>query len=98
MKSNSFTLDNKFLVNHDTNEVLDLNRYREENTIDGECTHPVSLLTALGNGQGSGDFYTHAQKHPDQIANVGKWAWNTLEITDKKPLGYKEVMFHFYED
>lgn len=97
LKSNEFTLDNKFLINHDTNEYIDLNKYREENNVGGWCTHPVSLLTAIGNGQGGGDFYTHAKK--EQIADVGKWAWNTLEITDIAPKSaYKEVIYHFQED
>ena len=97
LKSNDFTLDNKFLVNHDTKEFIDLNKYREENTVDGYCTHPVSLLTALGNGCGSGDFMYHAESE-EQVANVGKWAWNTLEITDTAPKEYKEVMYLFREN
>lgn len=98
MKSNDFTLEDKFLVNHDTKEFIDLNKYLSENKDkDGYCTHPVSLLTAIGNGLGGGDFYYHAQSE-EQVANVGKWAWNTLEITDTAPTNYTETMYHFIED
>jgi hypothetical protein len=96
LKSNDFTLDDKFLVNHDTAEFIDLNKYYTENLVDGYCTHPVSLLTALGNGCGGGDFMYHAESE-EQVKNVGKWAWNTLEITDIAPKGYKEVMYLFRE-
>ena len=96
LKSVDFTLDNKFLVNHDTHEYIDLNKYKEENLVDGYCTHPVSLLTAVGNGCGGGDFLYHAESE-EQVTNVGKWAWNTLEITDIAPKRYKETMYLFRE-
>lgn len=95
LKSVDFTLDNKFLVNHDLKEYISLNDYRKENTSDGWCTNPLSLLTAIGNGQGGGDFYI-ADK--EQVQNVGIWAWNTLEITDDAPNDYKKVMYHFIEE
>jgi len=98
LKTTDFSLGDKYLVNHDTAEFINLNKYYQENLAsDGYCTHPVSLLTAIGNGQGGGDFLYHAQSE-EQVNNVGKWAWNTLEITDTEPKGYKEVMYHFIED
>lgn len=95
LKSSDFTLENKFFVNHDLKEYLDLNKYYKENTDkDGYCTNPVSLLTAIGNGLGGGDF----DGDKEQVENVGKWAWDTLEITDEPPKKYKEVMYHFIEE
>ena len=95
LKSVDFTLENKFLVNHDLKEYIDLNDYYSENVSDEWCTHPLPLLTAIGNGQGGGDFYTHANK--EHVQDVGKWTWNTLEITDDAPNDYKKVMYHFIE-
>ena len=98
IKDEKFTINSKFLVNHDTKEYLDLNTYFINNVqSDGWCTHPLPLLTAIGNGLGGGDFYTHAQDE-EQIANVGKWAWNKLELTDEAPEGYTEVLFKFIEE
>ena len=49
-KSTNFTLDNKFLLNHDTKEFIDLNEYKEKSVDDdGWVIHPLPLLTAVGN-------------------------------------------------
>ena len=58
LKSVDFTLKDKFLVNHDLKEYINLNDYEKENKDNWGATHPLSLLTAIGNGQGGGDFYT----------------------------------------
>ena len=43
--------------------------------------NPVSILTAVGNGEGGGDYYSGAIN----AEKVGIWAWDTLEITDETP-------------
>ena len=91
-KSTNFTLDNKFLLNHDTKEFIDLNEYKEKSVDDdGWVIHPLPLLTAVGNDRGSGDF------HEGNIGYefVGIWAWHLLSISEKVPRGYKkfEVVF-----
>ena len=91
-KSTNFTLDNKFLLNHDTKEFIDLNEYKEKSVDDdGWMIHPLPLLTAVGNDRGSGDF------HEGNIGYefVGIWAWHLLSISEKVPRGYKkfEVVF-----
>ena len=87
-------------MNHTTHEYIDLDKYKKENTSGGYCTHPVPLLTAIGNGQSWSDFYTYANK--EHVKDVGKWAWNVLEIVDQIPPGYNkdytEVMYHFIEE
>lgn len=97
LKSSDFTLDNLFLINHDTKEFIDCNKYKAENEGKWGVTHPVPLLTAIGNGLGGGDFEYHVSDK-QQVGNVGIWAWNTLELSDVAPTDYREVMYHFIED
>ena len=57
-KSVDFTLDDKFLVNFDTKQYIDLNEYKAASTNkDGWSIHPLPLLTAVGNDRGFGDFH-----------------------------------------
>ena len=94
LKTTDFSLSGKYFVNHTLKEYIDLDKYFNENVIDGWCINPVPLLTAIGNGLGGGDF----DGDKEQVENVGKWAWDTLEITDEPPKKYKEVMYHFIEE
>ena len=67
-----------FLVNHDKRQFVDLKKYRKASMDkDGWCLFPVSILTALGNGRGGGDY-----PHDDPL--VGSWAFDTIEITNSK--------------
>ena len=91
-ESTNFTLDHKFLLNHDMREYINLDVYKEKSVDDeGWVIHPLPLLTAVGNERGGGDF------HEGNIGYeyVGKWAWNLISISDKVPRGYKkfEVVF-----
>ena len=61
---------------------------------DGWILHPLSLLTAVGNGRGGGDY---PENRVDYYM-VGAWAGNTLEITDKVPDGYELEDVRFSED
>ena len=56
--STGFTLDEKFLVNYDTKEYVDLEEYKKL-SVDkhGWVIHPLPLLTAVGNDRGGGDFH-----------------------------------------
>ena len=93
-KSTDFSLDNKFLLNHDTADYIDLNEYREKSRDkDGWVIHPLPLLTAVGNDRGSGDF------HEGNIGyeKVGKWAWHLISISDKVPKNYKKMDLVFKE-
>ena len=56
--STDFMLDNKFLINYDTREFIDLNLYKKNaKDKDGWTIHPLPLLTAVGNDRGGGDFH-----------------------------------------
>ena len=93
-KSSDFTLDNKFLINHDTKQFINLNDYKA-NSIDknGWCIHPLPLITAVGNDRGGGDF------HSGNIGfeSVGIWAWNLISISDSTPFHYQKFTLIFKE-
>ena len=89
-----FTLDHKFLLNHDTKEFVDLDDYKSKSVDkDGWSIHPLPLLTAVGNDRGSGDF------HNGNIGYeyVGLWAWNLITISDAPPKSYKKFDLVFKE-
>lgn len=89
-----FTLDHKFLLNHDTKEYIDLDEYKENSRDKNDWTiHPLPLLTAVGNDRGSGDF------HEGNIGYefVGCWAWHLISISDTAPKTYKKFDVVFKE-
>ena len=92
-KSSAFTLDDKFLINHDTRQFVDLNEYKAISTHDNWIVHPLPLLTAVGNGRGFGDF------HEGNIGyeHVGIWAWNLLSIVDSIPHSFSKFNLVFKE-
>ena len=92
--STDFTLDNKFLLNYDTKEFIDLNIYKKNaKDKDGWTIHPLPLLTAVGNDRGGGDF------HEGNIGyeSVGIWAWQLISIADDIPKNFKPVNVIFKE-
>ena len=92
--SSDFTLDGKFLLNHDTKEYIDLDEYkRKSKDKDGWTIHPSPLLTAVGNNRGGGDF------HEGNIGYefVGKWAWQLISIADSFPKNFTPVNIIFKE-
>lgn len=80
LHSTEFTLNGRYIVNHDKKLILDCWKYlcdcikRSENP--DWILHPLPLLVAMGNGCGGGDYRgTNADL-------VGCWAWDTLEIVE----------------
>lgn len=95
-----FSLNDKYLINHDKKLYLDCNKYfKESKSFVSKgynfVIHPLPLLTAVGNGRGSGDFDTYAKQGMEY---VGLWAWDLIEIREDIPEGYKEVNYRFVED
>ena len=93
-KSVDFSLDDKFLINFDTKQYIDLNEYKAASTNkDGWTIHPLPLLSAVGNNRGFGDF------HEGNIGYefVGIWAWNLISIKDKVPRGFNKFSIVFKE-
>lgn len=93
--STGFTLDEKFLVNYDTKEYVDLEEYKKL-SVDkhGWVIHPLPLLTAVGNDRGGGDFHEGNTGYE----NVGMWAWHLISIADKVPKGFSKFLLVFKED
>ena len=94
VSSTDFTLDGKFLLNHDTKQFVDLDEYKATCTDKhGWCIHPIPLLTAVGNDRGSVDF------HEDNTGFefVGLWAWQLISIADSPPIDFLKVNIRFIE-
>lgn len=85
-----------YLVNHSRLIYMDLDKYYTENKTkdkNGWCVHPLSLLTAIGNGGGGGDYCSNIGIH-----DVGSWAMDIIEYTEEKDLAiqmYNEVLYRF---
>ena len=93
--TSNFTLDGKFLLNHDMRQFVDLDEYKLLSTDkDGWVIHPLPLLTAVGNDRGGGDF------HEGNIGyeNVGIWAWHLISFVDKPPKDFAKFPLVFKED
>jgi hypothetical protein len=91
-----FSMDSvKYLVNNTKKIYIDLAEYKEKSTFDdGWCPFPISLLTAIGNGRGGGDYH---DCYPN-FNIVGSWAYDEIYLTNKLPDGYtKEDDIYFKE-
>lgn len=92
-KGKGISLDGLFFVNHELKEYVNLSGYYDwvlsEGAEDVLC--PISLLTAVGNGRGGGDY------HGTDDENIGRWAWNLVSLEESAPKGYKEIMVFFIE-
>lgn len=88
LDSTDFTLDSvKYLVNNDKKCYVVLADYKEKSTEEGWTTCPISLLTALGNGRGGGDYHK-------ENSLIGSWAFDEIYLTDNLPEGFvKEDIF-----
>ncbi len=97
-------MENGILANYRKKEYLDMSLYYELNKYDDArdtwCLNPLPLLTAVGNGQGGGDY------HGINEDDVGIWAYDTLRFA--KPSDYENwnlitssftpVMYEFREE
>lgn len=80
----------KFLVNHTTEEYVDLIKIVPD--AGGYRINPLPLLTADGNGQGGGD-YTGTD-----MALVGSWCGDVISVEDEAPAAYEELVPVFTEE
>lgn len=93
VRLNKLNYEGKYLVNHTKQVFINLDNYQVLNEdSDGWIAHPLPLLTAIGNGQGGGDYWgTNEDK-------IGSWAFDMISIVDKEPQGYKEQTYIFISD
>jgi hypothetical protein len=89
-----FDYTHKYLLNMTKKVYVDFNLYISKCDSDGWIVHPLSLLTAVGNGRGGGDYY---DEYPDAYL-VGSWAGDELKVVDKVPAGYELEDVRFIED
>lgn len=80
----------RFIVNHTTKQFVDKDSVPSKGN--GWKIHPLSLLTAEGNGGGGGDFHGR-----DRKGLVGSWARNIISMEKEVPAGYKEMKFNLTE-
>ena len=51
----------------------------------------LPLLTAIGNGEGGGDYYG------ENMSEIGAWAWNVLSVEDVAPMEFEEYAPTFFD-
>lgn len=88
-----FSLINKFLVNTTKQEFINCTTYYNCNhDVDDWCIYPLPLLTAVGNGEGGGDYFGVNNEL------LGRWAGDALYINDEEPVEpFKEIFPIFRE-
>jgi len=94
IKSTDFNIDNLFLCNHDKKEYVNLAIYKQQSIDkDGWVLHPLSLLTAIGNGRGGGDYWADCPN----ADKIGIWAWNLISLETEPSIDYIEFEVVFKE-
>lgn len=73
-----------YIVNHTKKEFVQKGG--------NDSIHPLSLLTAEGNGRGGGDYRGNDERL------VGLWARDVISVEKEVPEGYTEFITEFYED
>lgn len=86
-----FSYKGKWLVNHDKKVCISFDEWVKSYGSGGWPIFPLSLLTAIGNGRGGGDYSGNA------MVRIGSWTWDLVEITKTKPAGYQVLDFAFHE-
>lgn len=92
LKSVNFRINNLYFCNHDTKQYINIDNYIDDSTdSDGWCLHPLSLMTAIGNGRGRGDYLGINED------KIGIWFWDLISFEPKIPEEYKEFEISFIE-
>jgi hypothetical protein len=87
----------RYVINHDKKEFVD--KYKVVENEHGYKLHPLPLLTCNSNGRGGGggDFYVDAEENQGNVELIGKWAYDKISVSSKKPKGYNEIIFDLVE-
>jgi hypothetical protein len=80
--------ENYFLVNHTKKEFVDMSKCPTDT--DNWTIHPLSLLTAVSNGMGGGD-YKGDEKY------IGYWVGDQISVEVEKPVNCNEIRPNFKE-
>lgn len=70
----------KYIVNVTKHEYLDCTEYykNSRNPLLDMVSHPLPLLTAIGNQRGGGDYYGQYEEY------IGRWAGDDIYITNER--------------
>ena len=93
LTNKKFDFHHKFFVNHTKKIYVTFDDYKKDKY--GWSICPISLLTAIGNGRGGGDY------HGLNDDKVGSWAWDEVSVCNKRsdfPKDYKLVKIQFKEE
>lgn len=97
-----FKMDSvKYLINNSKKTYVDLKDYYKKSKFTEEwkeqkytmCIFPISLLTALGNDRGGGDYH----KCGTCFEDVGSWAFDEIYLSNELPDGYEKLDVFFKE-
>ena len=97
LKYAEFNTKNMILVNWDKKQYVKMEEYINNNMVNGWCIHPLSLLMAIGNGFGGGDY------RGINLDMVGIWAFDTISfenLTDENEFienGFNKLFLEFKE-
>ena len=88
-------IDNYVLINRTKRQYIKMGDYYKLYSRNEWCTHPLSLLTACGNGLGGGDYRSEFNE-----SFVGYWAFDLLEVKKEIPYGHVDIVSEigFIED
>ena len=92
-----FNYDGKYLVNWDKKCYISFDNWKKRNLVswaEDVYTCPFTILTALGNGRGGGDYY---QEYP-HFEDVGDWVWEEISIEDEVPDGFLEENTIYFKE
>lgn len=85
-----------YLVNKTKKLFINLAQYYEQSKIEfhwgDDALFPLSLLTAIGNGQGGGDYFS-----PVNLHLIGTWAFDEVYFSDILPTNYQKLDVWFKE-
>jgi len=78
----------RYIINHTKKQFVDKSKL-----VEGKwgIIHPLSLLTAEGNGRGGGDYRGSREDE------VGLWARDSISVETKAPEGFTEIDGQFKE-
>ena len=91
-----FDYKDKYLVNWDKAIYINFNEYMKlskASWAEDVVVCPFTLLTALGNGRGGGDYW---ENNPN-FNQIGTWAWDLISIEDSVPENCTEFPIYFTE-
>lgn len=86
-----FDYIHKYLVNITKKQHISFDDYMSKATNYWQY-NPISILTAIGNGNGGGDYYS---KNKRIMSFVGSWAWDVITICDEVPKKMKKLNVNF---